>query len=122
MNGPPSKLNETIHCQPAVVVSSLAALEKLKAENPDVENQITDVAGFSVGEFSALTVAGVFSFEQSVFIRKFCKTSLVVKLVKIRAEAMHACNKKVPSGMVTIRTLRDSQLSDALTNARRFAE
>ena len=36
LNGPQEKLNKTIYCQPAVVVTSLAALKKLEAESPKV--------------------------------------------------------------------------------------
>ena len=34
--GPIAALNKTIHCQPAVFVSSLAAIEKLRFQNPEV--------------------------------------------------------------------------------------
>ena len=33
LEGPQERLNETIHCQPAVVVGSLAALEELKSRD-----------------------------------------------------------------------------------------
>lgn len=36
LHGPQSSLDKTIHCQPAVVVASLAAVEYLKCKNPDV--------------------------------------------------------------------------------------
>ena len=36
LNGPSSVLDETVHCQPAVVVASLAALESLKHTQPQV--------------------------------------------------------------------------------------
>ena len=36
LGGPSDMLNKTIHCQPAVVVTSLAALERLKEEYPQV--------------------------------------------------------------------------------------
>lgn len=34
--GPASKLNRTVYCQPAILVASLAAVEKLRDENPHV--------------------------------------------------------------------------------------
>ena len=37
VTGPQSSLDETVHCQPAVVVASLAALELLKHQNSEVE-------------------------------------------------------------------------------------
>ena len=36
LEGPQSELDKTIHCQPAVLVTSLAAVEKLRHENPQV--------------------------------------------------------------------------------------
>lgn len=36
LRGPQSVLDETVHCQPAVVVASLAALESLKLKQPEV--------------------------------------------------------------------------------------
>ena len=34
LNGPKEKLDKTIYCQPAILVTSLAAVEKLKDEKP----------------------------------------------------------------------------------------
>ena len=36
LQGPQSVLDQTVHCQPAVVVASLAALESLKQTQPQV--------------------------------------------------------------------------------------
>lgn len=36
LNGPEKELQKTVHCQPAVFVSSLAAVERLNHENPKV--------------------------------------------------------------------------------------
>ena len=36
LQGPKYVLDETVHCQPAVVVASLAALEELKRAQPQV--------------------------------------------------------------------------------------
>lgn len=65
--GPKSKLDQTIYCQPAIFVSSLAAWEKAKAENETLSVRTTDLAGFSVGEFAAFVVSGVLSFEDGRF-------------------------------------------------------
>lgn len=63
LKGPKGTLDKTIHCQPAVMVTSLACLEKLKATSPKVLNSCVATAGFSVGEISALVFAGALSFE-----------------------------------------------------------
>ena len=36
LNGPEKELNKTVHCQPAVFVTSLAAVERLKEDVPEV--------------------------------------------------------------------------------------
>lgn len=38
LNGPEEDLMKTVHCQPAVFVTSLAAVERLNDENPAVSN------------------------------------------------------------------------------------
>jgi len=60
--GPEEELTKTEHTQPAIFVYSTALLEILKREgiSPDV------VFGHSLGEFSALYGAGVFSFETTL--------------------------------------------------------
>lgn len=67
IEGPKSKLDQTIYCQPAIFVSSLAALEKFRRDAPHLEENITETAGFSVGEFASLVLAGVLSFEDGKF-------------------------------------------------------
>lgn len=44
LDGPPSKLNQTIHCQPAIYTVSLAAVSKLQEEEPSVSLQISYIA------------------------------------------------------------------------------
>lgn len=36
LSGPLPSLSKTVHCQPAILVSSLAAIEKLQEQNPEV--------------------------------------------------------------------------------------
>lgn len=64
LEGPQEKLNETVFCQPAVFVASLASLERLKAEYPDAIESCVATAGFSLGELTALTFAGAFPFDK----------------------------------------------------------
>merc|ERR1719261_2475827 len=76
IDGPEEKLAETKYCQPAMYIAGLAAAEQLKIENPDAFERCQAVAGLSLGEYTALQVAGVFDFETGL------------RLVKARAEAM----------------------------------
>lgn len=90
MNGPKEQLDSTVISQPAIFVSSMAALEKLKLENLELYNSATVAMGLSLGEYSALCFAGAFSFEDGV------------RLTKLRGEAMQAASDASSSGMVAI--------------------
>jgi [acyl-carrier-protein] S-malonyltransferase len=87
--GPSERLDTTVISQPALFVTSLAALEILKAERPEVVSACKFAAGLSLGEYTALVFAGAMSFEDGV------------RVVKVRGEAMQAAANAVPSGMVS---------------------
>ncbi|VDM97791.1 unnamed protein product [Thelazia callipaeda] len=106
LEGPKSKLDQTIYCQPAVFVTSVAAWEKAKLENETLSSHTTDVAGFSIGEFAAFVLSGILSFQDAV------------QLVKVRADAMHQSSMKLPSGMITVRVNAASRLEEALDDAK----
>lgn len=61
-NGPEDVLKQTVNTQPALLATSVALYEALKEKGvtPDY------VAGHSLGEYSALTVAGVIGFADAV--------------------------------------------------------
>jgi [acyl-carrier-protein] S-malonyltransferase len=65
-NGPKEELDKTLYCQPAVMVCSLAAVEKLKEERPMAIESCVATAGFSIGEITALVFAGALSFEEGL--------------------------------------------------------
>eukprot|EP01031_Cornospumella_fuschlensis_P047501 gene47501-58190_t len=48
-NGPKEELDSTVISQPAIFVSSMAALEKLKIENPAAIESCTVAMGLSLG-------------------------------------------------------------------------
>lgn len=89
-NGPIDKLNSTVFSQPAIYVSSLAALDLLNSEDPQAAQSCKITAGLSLGEYTALTFAGAISFPDGV------------ALVKERGEAMQAASEKSPSGMLSV--------------------
>lgn len=74
--GPEDKLGQTKYCQPAMYIAGLAAIEKLKMDEPDKVERCAATSGLSLGEYTALTVAGVMDFETGL------------TLVKERGEAM----------------------------------
>ncbi|MDA3799410.1 MAG: ACP S-malonyltransferase [Kiritimatiellae bacterium] len=65
-NGPVEELTKTNNCQPGIFVMSAVCYEALKANKSDLS--IDEVAGLSLGEWSALYVAGVLSFEDTLKI------------------------------------------------------
>ncbi|XP_035944228.1 malonyl-CoA-acyl carrier protein transacylase, mitochondrial isoform X5 [Halichoerus grypus] len=66
LHGPREALDRTAHCQPAVFVASLAAVEKLHHLQPAVIENCVAAAGFSVGEFAALVFAGAMEFSEGL--------------------------------------------------------
>src|SRR5712691_11141387 len=97
VNGPAEKLNSTAVSQPAIFVASLAALESLKASDPEVVNRCEAAAGLSLGEYTALVFAGAMNFSDGL------------KVVQRRGEAMQAAADAHPSGMVSILTLEPAK-------------
>jgi len=88
--GPAEKLNETVHCQPALFVTGVAAAEVYRELNPETAARVSATAGLSLGEYTAVCFAGGFSFEDGL------------RLVQKRGEAMQACADAVPSGMSSV--------------------
>lgn len=66
--GPAEKLNKTVHCQPAIMVTSLAALELLKEYRKDAIESCIGTAGFSLGEITSLVFAGSLPFDKGLII------------------------------------------------------
>ncbi len=86
--GPADMLRRTSVTQPALYVHGYAVAMERGIEP-------AAVAGHSLGEFTALAVAGVFDFEEGL------------RLVKVRAEAMQAACDEKPSTMAAIIGLPD---------------
>ncbi len=67
-DGPEEELTRTQNAQPAIFLTSWVALQLLKERKPDFSFHAT--AGLSLGELTALTAAGVFSFEDGLKIAR----------------------------------------------------
>lgn len=104
--GPAEELDATDVSQPALFVTSLAAIEKLRSEQPDVVLACEVTAGLSLGEYTALVFAGVMDFESGL------------RLVQERGSAMQEASEAVPSGMVSILGLELPQVEDLCDRAR----
>jgi len=88
--GPEDELTQTINVQPAVLTVSIACLKAAEEVSgsslpfPDV------VAGHSLGEYTALVVAGVLSLSEAV------------RLVRERGRLMNEAGRVRPGGMVAV--------------------
>lgn len=91
-NGPAEKLTDTQYAQPAIYTCSAMHLEKAKADGIGYDY----TAGHSLGEYSALYAAGVFSFADGL------------KLVDRRGKAMAAQNGK--GAMAAVMGLTEDEL------------
>src|SRR5262245_60540186 len=63
-NGPEAELTKTENAQPGIFLVSWVAFQLLKERVPALKFDAT--AGLSLGEFTALTAAGVMSFEDGL--------------------------------------------------------
>ncbi|MGR5529759.1 ACP S-malonyltransferase [Vibrio alfacsensis] len=101
-NGPAEDLNQTFRTQPALLASSVAiwrVWQELGLEHP------TNLAGHSLGEYSALVCAGVIDFKEAI------------KLVELRGQLMQ---EAVPAGtgaMYVIIGLDDEAIAKACEEA-----
>ena len=86
-HGPAEKLNATSVSQPAILVTSLAALEVLKSRDPALVSGASITAGLSLGEYTALVFADALDFDSAV------------RVVDVRGRAMQECaGRRGPDG------------------------
>jgi len=93
-DGPDEKLKQTQFTQPAIYIVSVI-LGKLLIEAGKFPSA---VAGHSLGEYSALTIAEAFSFETGL------------SLVQVRAESMYKAGESIPGSMAAIVGLEDDHV------------
>lgn len=98
--GPEEDLKQTINTQPAILTTSIAALEAFK-EKCDIKPDY--VAGHSLGEYSALYSAWVLDLDD------------VLKLVQKRAELMNAA---ATGSMAAIIGMPQEQVEECVKNAQ----
>jgi [acyl-carrier-protein] S-malonyltransferase len=110
LEGPAEKLDSTVHSQPALFVTSLAAVEWLKQHKPEVVEDCHAAAGLSLGEYTALVFAGVMTFEDGL------------RVVHERGRAMQDAADAVPSGMVSILGPDRQQIEKLCEDARAEGE
>ena len=96
-DGPEESLKQTEYTQPALYVHSMAVFKTIDM-TPDC------VAGHSLGEFSALTAAGVLSFEEGL------------KLVRLRGQLMQAAGEHNNGAMGAVIGLEDDLVAQICKN------
>jgi [acyl-carrier-protein] S-malonyltransferase len=104
--GPAEVLDSTIYSQPSLFVTSLAALELLRSQSPDVVLSCEAAAGLSLGEYTAMVFAGIMDFDDGLM------------MVQKRGAAMQKAADATPSGMVTILGLERVQVEALCEEAR----
>ena len=106
--GPAERLNSTAVSQPAIYVTSLAALAGLREREPEIETSCVAAAGLSLGEYTALAFAGALSFQDGL------------RVVQRRGEAMQAAADANPSGMLSILGLEQPIVEELCASARQI--
>ncbi len=99
-HGPNDELNQTTHSQPAIFVASVAWLEALRDQWDRAGRTLSPkvVSGHSMGQITAMLAARAIDFDDAL------------RLVRQRAEIMHAADSLRPGGMASIIGLRDRVL------------
>ncbi len=100
--GPAERLNKTDAAQPAIFVTSVASWHGVCAvagHDPSAA-PLAATAGLSLGEYTALHIAGAVSFEDGL------------KLVALRGQAMQDAAEASPSGMIALIGADESSAQD----------
>lgn len=106
--GPEDTLARTDVSQPAIFAASVASfrgwidIQGLGPDNPSIEA----AAGLSLGEYTALHIAGAFDFEHAL------------KLVVLRGRAMQEAAEATPSGMVALIGADEEKANEVCDRAR----
>lgn len=105
--GPAERLNQTDVSQPAIYVCSVACHRALEERNGPMN--ITAAAGLSLGEYTALHMAGVFNFIDGL------------RLVARRGQLMQQAAEQSRGGMVALIGADDAQAEEVCRRAMAHA-
>lgn len=104
--GPAELLDTTAQSQPAIFLTSWAALQILRESDSELVANCEAVVGLSLGEYTALALADVLTFEDGL------------RLVKARGEAMQQASEQTLGGMVSILGLETDKVLELCEQAR----
>ena len=102
-NGPEAELTKTENAQPGIFLVSWVAFQLLKEQFPKLKFEAT--AGLSLGEFTALTAAGVMSFEDGL------------RVVRQRGRFMQEACEAAPGSMAAIIGLEEAATREVCAEA-----
>jgi [acyl-carrier-protein] S-malonyltransferase len=110
LEGPAEELDQTINAQPAILATSVAYLEALRAqaEEAGVDLEPRAVAGHSAGQYAAAVAADAIDFETALH------------LVRERGRIMQ--ERGIEGGMGAVIGLSDEQVNDIVVRAREHGE
>jgi len=98
LTGPGEKLKEPQLGQLAQFIAGLAGIQKLLLDREEAATSFQACAGIGVGEYVALCVAEVFTFEDAL------------RLVKLRGEAMQKASQIVKQAVLNVTGLEKAKL------------
>jgi len=104
--GPEDALTLTANAQPALMAVSMALIRVLESRGLDLAKSASYVAGHSLGEYSALCAAGMFSISDTA------------RLLRIRGNAMQAAVPAGEGAMAAIIGLENDDVEAACAEAR----
>ena len=102
--GPEDELRQTINAQPALVTAGYACLEAAREISGNKFPDPAFLAGHSLGEYTALAVAGVFDF------------TTAVRLARERGRLTHEAGQKRAGAMAAIIGLDEVKLAEVCQN------
>jgi len=94
-DGPKTQLDRTAICQPAILTTSLAVVEAMREAGAPQLGDCIAAAGLSLGEYSALVMAGALSFADAL------------RLVQKRGQFMEEACQVNPGAMASVLGLED---------------
>ncbi len=100
--GPEAELTLTENAQPALMAVSIAIMRVLETRGFELGDQVSYVAGHSLGEYTALTATGALKLEDTA------------RLLKLRGQAMQ---RAVPVGVGTMAAVLGLDFSDVVVIA-----
>jgi len=108
--GPQEELNRTAVCQPAILTVSIAIFRVLQEKLPALSRSCGAAAGLSLGEYSALVVAGALDFADALrlvqkrgeFMERTCREhqGTMVSVIGLSADDVRAACDEAGGGKV----------------------